>query len=169
MSHIPPFYRIFFLYIDPLICLSGIYLSLFDQPTFLLNGVPSRLLPTYPSGTSQEEHPNGDPLISHFLFSIGSYSIGILSLQILLLHQVKDAPAGLNVKIWKILEFAILLVDLGLLAAGGVSVDASRRTEEAWGVGSWTSGDWTNNGILGAVALIRTAFLLNVGGVGRTK
>lgn len=62
-----------------------------------------------------------------------------------------------------------MLVDLGLLAAGGVSVDASRRTEEAWGVGSWTSGDWTNNGILGAVALIRTAFLLNVGGVGRTK
>jgi hypothetical protein len=33
MARIPLLYRIFFLYIDPIICLSGIYLFFFDHHT----------------------------------------------------------------------------------------------------------------------------------------
>jgi len=81
-------------------------------------------------------------------------------MQILLLHRFKDAPQGLNVRIWRIVQFGILLIDLGLLY--GVYVDDPKA---ALDVSGWETGDWCSNGILGAVALIRSAFLVGVGGV----
>ncbi|KAF4629287.1 hypothetical protein G7Y89_g8864 [Cudoniella acicularis] len=155
MPHsIPLFYRLFFLYFDPLICLSGIYLSFFDQHTFIQNGVPSALSGSI---TSSAEIL---PLAAYFMRSVGSYSVSIFALQILLLHQFKDAPNGLNVKIWRTLQFAILLIDLGLMYS---VFEASPI--EFLDVGGWSSGDWTNNGILGVVIVLRTAFLLGIGGV----
>lgn len=94
-------YRIFFLYIDPLINLSGIYLAFFDPSTFLASGVPSSLKPS-PSSSISHGKPPLDPLVSHLLNSIGSYSVGILVLQVLLLHGFQNAPNGLNVKLCKL-------------------------------------------------------------------
>jgi hypothetical protein len=82
-------------------------------------------------------------------------------MQILLLHQFKDAPQGLNVKIWRIVQFGILLIDLGLF------YDIYNADPKAvLDVKSWESGDWTNNGILGIVVVVRSAFLVGLGGVG---
>lgn len=83
-------------------------------------------------------------------------------MQILLLHPFKDAPNGLSVRIWRTVQFGILLIDLGLLI--GVYIDDPKA---ALDVGGWGSGDWCNNGILGAVALIRSAFLAGIGSVRR--
>jgi hypothetical protein len=62
---IPVFYRVFFLYIDPLVCLSGIYLSFFDNATFVANGLPPIL-------ASYTQTPAGKALTKYFLNSLGS-------------------------------------------------------------------------------------------------
>lgn len=62
---IPLFYRVFFLYIDPLICLSGIYLSFFDNPKFIENGLPQILVP-------YTQTPPGAALTDYFLNTVGS-------------------------------------------------------------------------------------------------
>ena len=60
------------------------------------------------------------------------------------------------------MEFGILFIDLGLFY-GIYQADPKEFIE----VGKWGSGDWTNNGILGMVAVVRSAFLFGIGGVGR--
>ena len=93
--------------------------------------------------------------------AIGSYSLCVLAMQILLLQQFKDAPDGLDLKVWRIVQFGILLIDLGLLWGVWVA-----HVEGGVDWGRWEGGEWANNGILGLVAVIRSAFLLGVGGVG---
>lgn len=173
---IPTFYAIFFLYLDPLICLSGIHLSFFDQSTFLMNGVPSSL---------KVQHENAIPnhdLTSHFIRSLGAYSVAIFILQILLGWGFKDAKDGLNVRICKspffsdylvsqlhviefglmntgrILQFSILTIDVLLLYSIYLASPG-----QFLNLKTWDSGDWTNNGILSLVAIIRSAFLLGIG------
>ncbi|KAL2060143.1 hypothetical protein VTL71DRAFT_9965 [Oculimacula yallundae] len=140
MAAIPAFYRMFFLYIDPLLCLSGIYVLFFDHATYLDSGVPHGL-----------SKSSIDPLARYLMNALGSYSLTILGIQILLLHRFSE------VKIWRVIQFSILLADLGLLY-GVYATDPLGF----WDLGSWTSGDWTNNGILLAVAAIRSLFLLTV-------
>ena len=151
MASIPLFYRIFFLYIDPVICLSGIYLFFFDHHTFIRNGVPSAI--------SSQISPTStlSPLTKYLIMAIGSYSLFVFAMQIFLLNQFKDAPRGLNIKIWRTVQFGILLIDLGLFC--GVYV---ANPKAALDVSDWGSGDWTNNGILGLVVLVRSAFLVGV-------
>lgn len=156
VAHIPLFYRILFLYIDPLICLSGIYLMFFDHATFIQNGVPSSLSSKITSISRI------NPITEHLITSIGLYSVCIFALQVLLMHQFKDAPNGLNVRLWRIVMFSILLIDVGLLYNGYAA-----SPKAFLDLGSWTSGDWGNNGIIAALAVFRTAFLLGVGGVGK--
>ncbi|KAG4440859.1 hypothetical protein IFR05_003672 [Cadophora sp. M221] len=140
MADIPAFYRIFFLYIDPLICLSGIYVLFFDHATYLANGIPHAISVDVV-----------DPLAHFLLVALGSYALCIFGIQILLLRQFPD------LKIWKIIMFSILSTDLGLLY--GVYAADPRGF---WDIGGWTSGDWTNNVILFTVATIRSLFLLTV-------
>jgi hypothetical protein len=144
-SHIPLFYRVFFLYIDPLICLSGIYLCFFDHATYLEMGVPQALTRHSPS-----------PLSSYLITVIGAWSLSIFAMQILLLQQYRD------VKVWKIFMFAILLTDLGMVYAVYEADPVM-----AVSVSKWGRGEWTNHGILGIVIAVRTAFLLGIGGVGQ--
>ncbi|KAE9365464.1 hypothetical protein N431DRAFT_420643 [Stipitochalara longipes BDJ] len=144
-SHIPLFYRVFFLYIDPLFCLSGIYLCLFDHAAYLELGVPRALT-----------RHSASPLTSHLITVLGAWSVSIFALQTLLLQQYRD------VKLWKIFMFAILLTDLGMVYAV-YEADPVMATS----VSKWESGEWTNHGILGLVIVMRTAFLLGVGGVGK--
>jgi hypothetical protein len=143
-SNIPLFYKIFFLYIDPLLCLSGVYLCFFDHKTYLEMGVPRALT----------RHVSS-PLTSHLITVLGAWSVSIFALQTLLLQQYRD------VKLWKIFMFAILLTDLGMVYA---VYEADPMM--AVSVSKWEKGEWTNHGILGMVIAIRTAFLLGIGGVG---
>jgi hypothetical protein len=155
-SHIPTFYTILFLYVDPLINLSGIYLEFFDQNNYLENGVPSLLT----SNVSQTDAIY--PLVQYLILALGSFSVCILAFQVLLVHGFKNAANGLNVTIWKIVMFGILLSDLGLLYAIYIA-----DSETFLNLSMWGSGDWTTNGILGSLVIFRTAFLLGVGGVGK--
>jgi hypothetical protein len=77
-------------------------------------------------------------------------------MQTLLLQQYRD------VKVWKIFMFAILLTDLGMVYAV-----YEAHPVMAVSVSKWGQGEWTNNGILGMVIAVRTAFLLGIGGVGQ--
>jgi hypothetical protein len=144
-SQIPLFYRVFFLYIDPLFCLSGIYLCFFDHATYLEMGIPRALT-----------HHSSSPLTSHLLTVLGAWSVAIFALQTLLLQQYRD------VKLWRIFMLAILLTDLGMVYAVYVADPVMATSVSKWG-----SGEWTNHGILGLVIVMRTAFLLGTGGAGK--
>jgi len=144
-SHIPLFYRTFFLYIDPIFCLSAIYLCFFDHTTYLEMGIPRALTRQPPS-----------PLATHLITVLGAWSVSIFTLQTLLLQQYRD------LKLWKIFEFAILLTDLGIVYA-----IYEADPVMAVSVSKWEKAEWTNNGIFGMVIAIRTAFLLGIGGVGK--
>lgn len=144
ISKIPTFYRIFFLYIDPLICFSSIYIFFLDQAFYLKNGIPQ-------SVTSKSKHVT--PLTQFLLFSLGSYSLFVFLMQICLLHGFKDAPRGLNLRIWRIVQFGILCIDVGIMFAFG----------KAGSVEEWGSGDWSNVGILAGLMLARGAFLVGIG------
>jgi hypothetical protein len=155
MGNIPLFYRIFFLYIDPLICLSGVYIFFFAHPFYIENGLPSAISGLIPKTASIT------PLTEYLLIALGSYSLFVFTMQILLLHQFRNALEGMNVRIWRIVIFGILLIDLGLIY-GVYKTDP----KAFWNVSGWKSRDWTNNGILGMLIVIRSAFLLGIGGVG---
>lgn len=148
MTHIPAFYRIFFLYIDPLICLSSIHLFFFSHSSYITNGTP-RII------SAQITDPNSlSPLEHYLLTALGAYSLCIFALQILLLQIYRD------VKIWKVVIFAVLLTDLALVW------DVWHADPNGfWELGKWTSAEWGNNGILGGLIVIRSAFLLGVGGL----
>ncbi|EPE27648.1 hypothetical protein GLAREA_04439 [Glarea lozoyensis ATCC 20868] len=154
MSQIPKFYRIFFLYIDPLICLSGIYIFFFDHALYISNGTPTAI--------SSFSSTALTPFTDYLLTALGAYSLFVFCMQVLLLHGFKNAANGVNVRIWRIVQFGILLIDFGL-------VYAVWRADERgfWDLKGWDEGEWTNNGILGGVIVVRSAFLLGVGGVGR--
>lgn len=147
IAKIPAFYRTFFLYIDPVICLIGIYIFFFDHQAFLESGAPQSIT----------ANAKLTPLIDFLLLCSGSYALFVFAMQILLLHQFKDAPDGLNLKIWRIVLFGILLIDLGLLVA------MYTADPGIWNVAGWGRGEWSNYSILGVVTVLRTSFLLGVG------
>lgn len=146
-SHIPLFYRIFFLYVDPLFCLSGVYLCFFDHETYLEMGVP-RIFANL----------THSPLPHYLITVLGAWSLSIFALQTLLLQQYRD------VKLWKIFMLAILLTDLGMVYAVYQADPVM-----AVSVSNWEKGEWTNHGILGMVIAVRTAFLLGIGGVAKSN
>lgn len=154
VAHIPALYRIFFLYIDPLFSTAGIYGFLFDHKLFIESGVPVALkkLPT----------TTLTPFSEHMITTLGAYTLFILAMQILLVHGFKDEPNGLNVRIWRIAMFGMLLVDFIILWTM-----YSASPDVFFHVSKWEAGDYTNNVITGLVTVMRIAFLLGVGGVER--
>jgi len=145
---IPALYRIFFLYIDPLIGLSGLYIFFFDHAFFLKTGLPASI-------ATEAQYT---PVVRFLLFSLGSYFLAIAAMQVYLLQAYKNAPNGLNLRIWKFVQAAILMIDLGLL---GTMIDADPST--AMRPGRWGEGEWSNFGVLGLVIAFRSSFLLGVG------
>jgi len=148
VTKIPLFYRVFFLYLDPLIGLSGLWIFFFDHQVFLTTGAPSAIA----KGASYT------PLARYLLFSLGSYSLAITAMQVYLLQAFKNAPDGLNLKIWRFVQAAILLIDLGLLGTLYDADPTAARNPQTWG-----SGELSNYGILGLVIVARSAFLLGIG------
>jgi uncharacterized protein YhhL (DUF1145 family) len=151
MSRIPLFFRVFILYVDPFISLLAVYLCFFDPHAYIQNGVPGTLLSSTISNTIIP------PLVEYIIMVVGSFSLCISAVQILLLHGFKDAPNNLNIKIWKIVMLGVLLADMGLV----YSVYHADPTA-FMKLGAWKSGDWINNGVLGALIAIRVSFLLGV-------
>jgi hypothetical protein len=77
-------------------------------------------------------------------------------LQTVLMQQYREP------KIWKIVLFGILLIDVGLVW-GVYKADPAAF----FNVAAWDTGDWGNLGVLGGLIVLRSAFILGIGGVGK--
>lgn len=138
-SLIPSFYKTFFLYLDPLICASGILTTLLLPKTFL---------------NSFFSHPTITPETTLLLQINAGFFASTLLLQLVLLRL---QPTDLRV--WKTLQAAILVQDLAVIAAFFWVAGKEGRA----GVGMWRVAEWGNLVILGVVGGIRGAFLLGIG------
>jgi len=143
---IPLFYRFYFLWSDPLVCLWAVYMNFFT-PAFVVNAfVPPSI-------------PSHDPLNDFLLQQFGGSLLMLAFLDIVLLRYSKD------VTVWKILEGATLLYDLVMLW----SVYDALGKQGRLGLDGIRGEDWGGIGITGLAVVVRSAFLLNVGMRGNGK
>lgn len=139
---IPSFYRIFFTSIDPLIGLSGAYMSFFDPETILASSFPRSSLYSKPT-----------PPITVLLTQAGGAFIMMAFLMIVMLRYTHD------IKIWKIFEFGILITDFTLF----VSLWNVLGVQGRLAIGAIRWEEWGTITITGFVTVMRLAFLGNVG------
>lgn len=67
-------------------------------------------------------------------------------------------------KVWKIVQAATLGVDISLLITMYLMLAQQGRLETK----AWRGGDWSNIGLTVLVAVIRTAYLMGIGGKGKS-
>ncbi|KAF2832210.1 hypothetical protein CC86DRAFT_451805 [Ophiobolus disseminans] len=137
-SAIPLFFRLFFTYVDPLICLWGAYMDFFLPRLVLSSHIP---LPTPDIGHSMILKQRGG----------GMLNFGIISA--VLLRYTYD------VKIWNIVQVANLIVDLAYFWAVYEALSVQGRLD----VGTWRKEDWGSVVITGTAGIVRMVFLAGVG------
>ncbi|KAM0414641.1 hypothetical protein ACHAPT_013512 [Fusarium lateritium] len=137
-DQVHPIYRVWFLWIDPILTLMGMYGNLFDHSLAVM-----AFFPNYPP--TEELKP--------FLYQIGGMGTSYLVLLVLLQRYTQD------VVVWKILHFAILWADFTMLTA----VYVAMRHEGNLAVSNWRSVDWFSIVITGACTVLRALFVLGVG------
>ena len=96
MAHIPTFYRIWFTYLDPLIALHATYMN-YVTPGFVLN--------------SQIAGAPFDPDYYPFFQQLGGFLASTAFLSAVLLRATAE------LRLWKILQAAVLIVDASLLGS----------------------------------------------------
>jgi hypothetical protein len=139
---IPAFYRHFFTTIDPLVALSGVYGNFFTPQTVSEAYIPASIAAYNPANFILYRINGGDLLCVAFLM-------------VVLLRYTKD------VVIWKILEGAVLIIDLVILQ--GLWEMHGQQGRRFVGKGGMRWEDWACVGITLTVAVIRSAFLAGVG------
>jgi hypothetical protein len=137
-SSIPLFYRIFFQYLDPLICVWGAYMDFFDPRLVLSSHIPN---PTPDIGHAMILKQRGG----------GMLNFGFVSA--VLLRYTYDH------KIWNIIQIADFLVDVAYFWAVYEVLSVQGRL----GVSTWRAEDWGSVVITGTAGLVRLAFLARVG------
>jgi len=148
ISKINPFYRIFLLYIEPVLALSGAYLAFFQPARFLVGTAPSPIsTPFLPSSSITP-----DPVIKFLCADIAALYVLFTINEAVVLRLTRDYS------VWRAVVFAMLVCDVGHVYG----------IYEADPVGSLSIAGWTmeeaiNNGILGFGVILRVAFLLGVG------
>ena len=139
-SNIPGFYRFYFSWSDPAICLWGAYIDFFT-PAFVSNAfLPSSI---------QKWNPSFD----FTLQQLGGALLMLAFIDIVLLRYTKD------VKIWKIIQGAVLIYDLSLLYSNYTSLQQQGRL--SFGALRWE--DWGGIFVSAQAAVVRSVFLLGVG------
>ena len=140
---LPPFYAFFFTYFDPLISLSGAITD-FIAPNFVVNSlVPASHLHT----PSLHLHYN-------FIFQqAGGSMLAVSFLSGVLLRSSTD------LKVWKHVQTAILLIDLATLYSAWDALRLQDRLEFR----TWRGEDWGTVGLTAFVTVLRVAFLAEVG------
>ena len=135
---IPTFYRVFFTIVDPIICLWGAYMDFFD-PRMVLS---SHIL-------------NDVPDIGHVMIlkQRGGGMLGWGFISAFLLRYTND------IKIWHIVEIAILLVDFAYFPAVFGALNAQMRVLPE----TWRAEDWGSLVVTGTATLVRLAFLARLG------
>ncbi|KAF2262503.1 hypothetical protein CC78DRAFT_315136 [Lojkania enalia] len=134
----PLFYRLFFTYLDPLICIWGAYMDFFDPTLVLSSHFPE---PTADMGHAMILRQRGG----------GMLNFGFVSA--VLLRYTAD------IHIWRIVQFADLLVDITYFWAVWGVLDAQGRLDP----GTWRAEDWGSIGITGTAFTVRALFLAGAG------
>lgn len=143
-----PFYHIWFKWVDPISLIPTVYGLLFT-PDFMLEG----LIPASMSVPDPDQAFMFHQLAA--LYAFVAITIGLV------------LRATLDLKVWRIVMAAVLMIDIAMLASTYVSLEHQGRL--ALEALRWQ--DWGNIGYTGGVALIRAAFLagVGVGGGGKGK
>jgi hypothetical protein len=145
ITRISIFYRIYFLYFEPIAALGGTYLCLFDPTRFLKGTMSLRAFTSF-------QPIELSPIITMLLTNIGSLYVLFAINEGLVLRATRER------KVWTLILAAMLAADSGHLYAAW-AIDPER----VWQVVAWNSDEWVNYGTLALGAALRVAFLLGVG------
>lgn len=134
-----PIYRLWFLWIDPILTVAGMYGNLLDHNTnaeaFFTDLVP-------------------DVHFKPFFYQIGGMGTSYLTLFVLLLRYTED------VNVWKIVQLAITWADFTMLLAIHTAMTYEGTL---WNVAAWRVLDWFSIVITGGCTVLRIAFVLGIG------
>lgn len=135
---IPVFYRLFFTWLDPIICLWGAYLDFFAPRTVL----SSHIL-------------NDTPDIGHIMIlkQRGGNMLNFGFISAFLLRYTSD------LKIWHIIEIGLLITDFAYFPAVFGAMNAQHRVLPE----TWRGEDWGSLVVTGFATLVRLAFCARVG------
>ncbi|KAJ9662037.1 hypothetical protein H2198_001579 [Neophaeococcomyces mojaviensis] len=143
---IPSFYRFYFRWLDPAVCLWAVYMDFFTPDVVYNAFVPTTLAP---------RNPQHDFLLEQ----IGGALLMLAVLDIFMLRLTND------IKVWKTLQAAVFLYDWVCLYS---IYSALRRQDRLRWDAFRLLEDGGSIGITVQAALVRAAFLLDVG-LGRAK
>lgn len=139
--NLPIYYRLFFLYIEPISALVGAFYAFFKPITYLQ-------LTHAPSAPSM-----GMPLSSRIVLTQLSNLYFLFALnEAMVLRSTRD------LRVWRYLLAGLLVADFGHL----YSVSAL-GPDIYWQVHNWNAMDWGNVGFVYLGAATRIAFLLGLG------
>ncbi|KAF5022891.1 hypothetical protein F66182_5051 [Fusarium sp. NRRL 66182] len=145
--HINNLYRVWFTWVDPLILIPTVYALIFTPEIMLDSLIPLSISP-YNADQGFFFHQ----LAALYAF-VGMILAGVLR-------------ASSDIKVWRIVIGAVLLVDLSILVSVYVSIEQQGRMDLA--KLRWQ--DWGNLVFTGWVAVLRSLFLAGVGvGDGNNK
>jgi hypothetical protein len=146
--HLHSFYRVWFTTVDPTVLFFTVLTCIFSPATILETVVPPTTEPFNPL--------THGPLLHQAAALYGFCGV----VQGVLLRASPDP------KVWRIVRAATLGVDIALLA----TIYNLFRLQGRMDVSTWHGGDWFNVLFTAWVGVIRTAFLLGIGGgEGRSK
>ncbi|RSL49934.1 hypothetical protein CEP54_012176 [Fusarium duplospermum] len=137
-DQIHPIYRAWFLWVDPILTIAGMYGNLYAQGLALTAFFPNLAL-------TEEFKP--------FLYQIGGMGTSYLVLLVGLQRYTQD------VVIWRILHFAILWADFTMLTA----IYVAMRHEGTLAIFDWRALDWFSIVGTGICTFLRATFALGWG------
>lgn len=137
-AQVHPIYRAWFLWIDPILTIAGMYVNFFDH-----NLATLAFFSNYPP--TEELKP--------FVYQIGGMGTSFLCLFVILLRYTDD------INIWKIVQFAILWADFTMLTAMYVAM----RLEGHLAISDWRQEDWVSVVITVACTILQALFVLGIG------
>jgi hypothetical protein len=136
--HIPTFYRFFFTWMDPLICVWGAYMDFFDPNLVLSSHIPNL---TADVGHKMILGQRGG----------GMLNFGFISA--FLLRYTHDH------EVWRLVQISDLIVDFAYFWAIYNTLSAQQRLDPT----TWRAEDWGSFVITGTATVTRIAFLMGVG------
>ncbi|KAF5661438.1 hypothetical protein FHETE_8500 [Fusarium heterosporum] len=135
---IHPVYSLWFLTIDPILTVIGMWGNLFNHDLAVQS-----FFDNYPP----TEH------LKCFLYQIGGMGTSYLILQLTLLRYTHD------ISIWKMVQLAILPADFTMFTA----IYVGMRISGNLGLADWRFVDWASIVITGICTVLRIAFVLGIG------
>lgn len=141
VPHVNNFYRVWFTWFDPTVLFLTVLGCIFAPATVLETAVPAHISPFQP--------------LQACLMHQAAVLYAFMGIMYAVLLRASPDP-----KVWRIVQAATLMVDIGLIAAQQGALWQQDRLDPA----KWTSGDWGNMGFTLLVAVGRVAFLMGIGG-----